>query len=429
LEEDLRFRKRNVFPNPADAFAFKLQSIEEIKNECLFVVDTNVLLLPFTTGVKSLAAIKGVYENLAAADKLFLPAQAVREFLDNRAQKLSDMNESLQKKLNQSYQYVGTHPLLSELEEFKALEEQEITLKAQISKYNEEIKKTIRVIQTWGWDDPVSQMYHDVLKDRVLDDSFIKNEEVAKDLERRNTLSIPPGYKDKGKEENQAGDLLIWYEVLKLAEEKGSHLVFVTGDEKQDWWHQSGKKPLYPRFELVDEYREKSKGKSFHMVSLSSLLKLFGAEEDVIKAVKSSESTVSIATKHSRLSNMDLLECALDIVSELREMIAQERVLSDQLSMKRMEAVRTSYSEEEKNLAWNRFKELDREPTRRLMGFYDSKHKIDAILIRDELERRLPRALLDKRGNHVVHMYEHPTNPLGLTDVVDDLEALAKSLA
>ncbi|SEQ73149.1 hypothetical protein SAMN03080615_02519 [Amphritea atlantica] len=429
MEEDLRFRKRSVFISPADAFTFKLQSVEDIKEDSLFVVDTNVLLLPFTTGVKSLAAIKKIYETLVASDKLFLPAQAVREFLDNRAKKLSDMNESLQKKLNQNYQFVGAHPLLSELDEFKSLEEQEENLKAQISKYNDEIKKTIKVIQTWGWDDPVSQMYHEVLKDRVLDDRFIKDDVVAKDLERRNTLRIPPGYKDSGKEENQAGDLLIWYEILKLAEEKACHLVFVTGDEKQDWWHKSGKKPLYPRFELVDEYREKSKGKSFHMISLSSLLKLFGAEEEVIEAVRSSESTTSIATKHSRLSNMELRELALDIVSELREMIAQERIHSDQLSMKRMEAVRMSTSEEEKSLAWNKFNELDREPTRRLMSFYDSKHKIDAILIRDELERRLPKAVLDNRSSHVMHMYEHPTNPLGLTAVVDDLETLAKSLA
>ncbi|MBP59434.1 MULTISPECIES: PIN domain-containing protein [Idiomarina] len=428
MAEDLRFRKRSVFINPSDAFTFKLQSIEDIKNECLFVVDTNILLLPFTTGVKSLTAIKSVYENLVANDRLFLPAQVVREFLDNRAQKLSEMKESLQKKLNQSYQYVGAHPLLSELPEFKALEEQEVNLKEQISKYNEEIKKTIGVIQSWGWDDPVSQMYHEVLSDRVLDDSFIKNEEIAKDLERRNTLSIPPGYKDKEKEENQAGDLLIWHEILNLAEKKGSHLVFVTGDEKQDWWHQSGRKALYPRFELVDEYRERSKGKSFHMVSLSSLLKLFDAEEEVIEAVKSSESTLTFATKHSQLSNVELRDRALDIVNELREKISQERMLSDQLSSKRMEAVRTASSEEEKSLMWNKFNELDREPTRSLMNFYNSNHKIDAILIRSELERRLPRALLDNRSGHVEHIYEHPTNPLGLTDVADDLEILAKSL-
>ena len=55
-------------------------------------------------------------------------------------------------------------------------------------------------------------------------------------------------------------------------------------------------------------------------------------------------------------------------------------------------------------------------------------NKIDAILIRSELERRLPRALLDNRSGHVEHIYEHPTNPLGLTDVADDLEILAKSL-
>ena len=429
MSEDLKFKKRAVFTNPTDAFTFKLHSIEDIKNECLFVVDTNILLLPFATGVKSLTAIKTVYESLVADNRLFLPAQVVREFLDNRSQKLSDMNESLQKKLNQTYQYVGIHPLLSELTEFKALENEEEKLKVQIRKYNQEIKKTISVIQGWGWDDPVSQMYHKVLRGRVLDDDHIKTEEIARELERRNALNIPPGYKDKGKEENQAGDLLIWYEILKLAEEKNLHLVFVTGDEKPDWWHQSGKKPLYPRFELVDEYREKSKGKSFHMVSLSSLLKLFNAEEEVIEAVRSLESQKRSATQQSQLSNKELRNRALDIVRELRELIYQQQRHNEQLSIKRMDAVRNATSEEEKNMMWHKFNELDREPTRSLMGSYESNFKIDAILLKKELERRLPSGVLDQRSNHAAHMYEHPTNPPGLTEVVDDLETLAKSLS
>ncbi|MEZ8877446.1 hypothetical protein [Vibrio alginolyticus] len=32
--------------------------------------------------------------------------------------------------------------------------------------------------------------------------------------------------------------------------------MFVSGDEKADWWHQSGKKPLYPRFELVPLWQD-----------------------------------------------------------------------------------------------------------------------------------------------------------------------------
>ena len=174
-------------------------------------------------------------------------------------------------------------------------------------------------------------MYHEVLVGRVLSDDDLDLEIVDKDLERRNLFNIPPGFKDKSKEENQAGDLLIWHEILKLAGDRQQHLVFISGDEKPDWWHKSGKKPLYPRFELVDEYREKSGGKSFHMMSLSGLLKLFGAEDDVVEAIKSSEKSLKLKTRQSQLSNDELYEKSMDIVKEVRTVLAEKRIESDQM--------------------------------------------------------------------------------------------------
>jgi len=283
------FSKRNIYPSPADAFRFSLEPIESIKDDALIVLDANVLLLPFTTNVKNVEAIKTVYGQLVQSDKIFLPAQAVREYLDNRAKKLTDINEALQKKSNQSFNYVGAHPLLESLDEFKAVLELESELKKAIKDYQGKIRETLTAVQKWGWDDPVSKMYHEVLADRVLNDEEINVEEIAEDLKNRNTLKIPPGYKDQNKDQNQAGDLLIWHEILNIAKEKEQHVIFVSGDEKADWWHQSGKNPLYPRFELVDEFREKTTGKSFHIVSLSKLLELFETDEDVVASIKTSE--------------------------------------------------------------------------------------------------------------------------------------------
>jgi len=283
------FSKRNIYPSPAESFGFSLEPIECIKDDALIILDANVLLLPFTTNVKNVEAIKAVYENLVQSDKIFLPAQAVREYLDNRAKKLTDINEALQKKSNQSFNYVGAHPLLESLGEFKAVLELENELKKSIKDYQNKIRETLTAVQKWGWNDPVSKMYHDVLVERVLNDKELDIEEISKDLENRNSLKIPPGYKDQNKEQNQAGDLLIWHEILKVAKEKDQHVIFVSGDDKVDWWHQSGKNPLYPRFELVDEFREKTSGKSFHIVSLSKLLELFEIDSAVVESIKTSE--------------------------------------------------------------------------------------------------------------------------------------------
>lgn len=298
------FSKKEIYPSPKDSFSFVLEPISEMKDEALVVLDANVLLLPFTTNIRNVKAIKELYTRLSKSNQLFLPAQAVREYLDNRAIKIADINEALQKKSNQNFNYVGIHPLLEGLAEYKEVIELEESLKSLIKNYQAKIRDTLSAVQAWGWNDPVSKMYHEVLADRILDDGALDFGNIEKDLKRRNDLNIPPGYKDRNKDQNQAGDLVIWHEILNLAKNKCKHLIFVSVDEKTDWWHQSGKTPLYPRFELVDEFREATKGKSFHIVSLSTLLEIFDIDSEVVKSVKITEEAVKSTTdseiKHSQ---------------------------------------------------------------------------------------------------------------------------------
>lgn len=301
------FSKKEIYPSPSESFSFKLKPIIEVKDEALIVLDANVLLLPFTTGVKNVEAIKQVYQRLVATDQIFLPAQAVREYLDNRAKKLADINESLQKKSNQSFGFVGAHPLLENLDEYQAVLQLEENLKTAVKEYQKQIRETLSAVQAWGWNDPVSQMYHEILSDRVLNDDNLVEEEISKDLARRNKLKLPPGYKDGGKDQNQAGDLLIWHELLNLAEAKNKDVIFVSGDEKADWWHQSGKAALYPRFELVDEFRERTGGCSFYILSLSKLLKLFEAEDEVVESVQTSESELKQQLEDEGLDNLKVV--------------------------------------------------------------------------------------------------------------------------
>jgi hypothetical protein len=288
------FNKKEIYPSPSKSFSFNLEPISDIKDEALIILDANVLLLPFTTDVKNVEAIKALYQALVATDQIFLPAQAVREYLDNRAKKLADINESLLKKSNQSFGFVGAHPLLGSLEQYQEVLALEAGLKDAIQAYQKQIRETLTAVQAWGWNDPVSKMYHEVLSGRALSDGELNIEEISQDLARRNKLKLPPGYKDGGKEQNQAGDLLIWHELLNLAVARNKHVIFVSGDEKADWWHQSGRAALYPRFELVDEFREKTDGRSFHILSLSKLLKLFETDDEVVESIKTSESELQL---------------------------------------------------------------------------------------------------------------------------------------
>lgn len=72
----------------------ELKSVEQVKNKCLFVLDTNALLLPYTTSSKSIDEIKKVYAKLIKEKRLFIPGQVAREFAKNRPEKIKDYSKS-----------------------------------------------------------------------------------------------------------------------------------------------------------------------------------------------------------------------------------------------------------------------------------------------------------------------------------------------
>ena len=135
------FTKRDIYRSPKKSFIFSLPPLDEIKDISLFVLDANILLLPYTTDVKSLDAIRNVYTKLVSNNKLFIPSQSVREYLDNRSNKLANINESLSKKSNQSFNYVGKHPLLESLGDISRNHRARRNIKASHQRVSEQNKK------------------------------------------------------------------------------------------------------------------------------------------------------------------------------------------------------------------------------------------------------------------------------------------------
>ena len=113
---------------------------------------------------------------------------------------------------------------------------------------------------------------------------------------RRVKDELPPGFKDKRKGDESAGDYLVWVQSLRECVDRTDTLVFVTGDSVgDDWYRREGSEIRGPRVELFDEARTKA-GVRLYLLRPASLLKHAGAalrievEADTVASVEGVDS-------------------------------------------------------------------------------------------------------------------------------------------
>ncbi|NMA74823.1 MAG: DUF4935 domain-containing protein [Bacteroidales bacterium] len=282
-----------TYPNVQDMFVNKAGTVEEVKNDCVVVLDTNILLLPYTISNSSLQEIKSVYEFLAKDKRLFIPGQVAREFAKNRPLKLAELHQQLlNKKSKFTLKDSDNHPLLKSFLEYEQMLEIEDEMKELIKEYKGVLDELIKTIRSWNWDDPVSTLYSKIFTpDRIIDLELSKELEktLTDDFSWRNSHNIPPGYKDNAKSNGGIGDYLIWKTILQLAKKTKKDVIFVTNDKKPDWYHRSNNIPLYPRHELVAEFSRETQGQILHIMPLSSFLTCFDVEATALSELENRE--------------------------------------------------------------------------------------------------------------------------------------------
>jgi hypothetical protein len=130
-------------------------------------------------------------------------------------------------------------------------------------------------------------------------------------------------------------------------------------------------------------------------------------------------------TIYSNTSNKELKEKALRLVKNIRELAdsynKKDRALMAEYDKKTTPEIRT---DERKAMRQQWLKESDALHDSSMRAYRD-KYWADAILLRNELYRRLPKKLSQK---DLAPMYQNPTNILGIQVIADHLELIAKSL-
>lgn len=280
-----------LYPEAASVFTWQPEPLEKIKDHCVVVLDTNALVVPYTVNPKNLQQIGDTYRKLLAEERLIVPGRVAREFARLRARKLADLHQKLADQMSKAAPLqADKYPLLESVPEYQAVLELQQQINNSLKNYKVAIRKTMARVLGWGQEDPVSKLYGSLFSEDAVLDPELDRKKTSEDLVHRQVHKLPPGYKDASKDDGGIGDLLIWQTILQIGEDLKKSVVFVTGDLKADWWHRgSGGVPLYPRHELVEEFRRRSGGLSFHIIELADFLELYGADESVVEEARRGE--------------------------------------------------------------------------------------------------------------------------------------------
>lgn len=278
-----------VFPESGKIFSENFKPFSEIIKDGIIVLDTNVLLVPFDTNEKNVMDIKNIYLKYKQEKRLFIPARVAREFANNRANKIGEIFlqiRQLKDNLNSGNFKINQYPILQNNQDYQDLIAEFNLIQKGIKKSRKHLELLENHIQSWNWNDNVSQSYKEIFTSDIIIEVQKNKEDLEKDLAFRIEFKVAPGYKDSKKPDDGVGDLVIWQTILEIAKDKASDILFVTNDQKNDWFHKQDKIGLYPKYELFDEFRRYTSGKSIGIINFVTFLELSNAKAETIKDIK-----------------------------------------------------------------------------------------------------------------------------------------------
>ncbi len=270
---------------------------QKIWQSATFVLDANILLNMYRYPEEARRQLFTVLQSIAP--RLWVPYQAALEFQRNRLTVIAEQKKrfsDVRKVLDSS-----RAAMISELEKLQlkkrhsSIQADELVsaLDQQITDFLANLDQLEATQLSVADSDPIREQLDELLKEKV-GESFSQEEinKIYQEGEIRFKSEIPPGYKDQKKEtENKSdifsyggviyqrkyGDWVLWKQIInKALQDSIQSIVFLTDDEKEDWWWISdsqGKKKIGPRPELVNEISREAGTKFFYMYNSEQFMK------------------------------------------------------------------------------------------------------------------------------------------------------------
>lgn len=230
------------------------EEYKKIWKEAIIVVDTNILLNLYRYSETARETILNIFKKVR--DRIWIPYQVGKEFFKNKDKVMFETFEEYNKLLknlsaniNKAKDEVNHQKdnRLKSKEKINDILDKDIKQIEQLLKKEQDEKKQILS------EDKIEKVVLEIFNHNIglpfTEDEFPK---VREEGIRRKSNDIPPGYKDKDKEEN--GDYYIFYSIIQKAKQETKDVIFVTDDEKEDWFNKYNGENHGGRNELLDEF-------------------------------------------------------------------------------------------------------------------------------------------------------------------------------
>jgi hypothetical protein len=313
---------------PSYYYSLSDKEFTELWDKCTFIFDTNALLDLYEYHRETREKFFEVLESIK--DRLWIPHQIALEYQENRNSRIIQAESKFVLAKNSLDLIIqDTQEKLSGLSDSKCLPPQALTemineikevyvaFENKSAFHKEEL---IRINEPDNIRDKLSNLFHGKIGDSFVDQAEL--DQIYNEGKHRYEICQPPGFGDKDKEKRKNnsyinenlvyrkayGDLIIWKQILKQVESKVlNHIIFVTSDNKEDWWEKEDGRTIGPRRELTQEILAAG-ASMFYMYKPGSFLKwaterlpLLEVKEESIQEVEE----VSLSNSLSELEVQD----------------------------------------------------------------------------------------------------------------------------
>ena len=236
--------------------------LDKLWKDSLIVFDANLLISLYRRPLEVRDDILNVIKTLE--DRIWLPQQVGYEYHEHRLEEANRPIEAIRELVDKFKKFemeiqngYSKNPYI----DYKKVKNSINRLCSTIEKNTEE---WLNNCPDFLREDKVLEMLT-TLFDGKVGDLYTQEqlEKIYKEGEQRYAAKVPPGYKDKKKHDgdrHRFGDLIIWHQIIDKSKSSGKDIIFVTEDEKEDWWDMYHDNKLGPRKELIREFQNETGG-------------------------------------------------------------------------------------------------------------------------------------------------------------------------